>query len=654
MPLPMILVMVAIIGVGVFIILNASKPKKQQQAQQSKTFKKIYGFLSRNFITQGSLNSIYSRLANLSIYRRDQLQTTSVKYFLMAWGISGGLVLASFFLFSDFLSVLICFLFALLLNNALIDKNIDKVYLQVLLGLSKTLGSIRQEYMRLNNVVEAINEADTDALLKKPIDEIYTILISTEAEIRLQEFYEATPFRTIQTLGGICYNINNQGDEVDNSGQSNFVQALTLMSSDVNSEIERLVSQKKKFGMIEYLPFVPILTMGLLESYFMGIMPGTALIYKGPLGYLLRTLTVVLSIVAYTVVSRINMNVPVKEDDRGSIVISLLEKSWIKRFIHNIKPKGRAELKIQKKLKDCLSRMSIEQFYVKKVLAGILAFVLAILTSISTVSLGEDFIRTATQQLSLVATGEMDKYSKEQIQELDAKYLAMPDSTSEDTMKSLIKGYMPGLTDLQIIDQVKRLKDKRASLENAYYKWWYIWICAGVGVLGWFGPNIMLGLRKMLIQTEAEDDFLQLQTLVSILMNTGMDTLDVLHQLSQHSRIHKDMLLYCYHSYPSNPERELSRLQAKTPIIEFKRFVGKLKLTISDLSLREAFSDLIIEREHILRLRQMSIQDAIAKKRGFCGPLTMVPIGAMVIGELLVPLGILGFKEFMGALSGMK
>ena len=156
-----------------------------------------------------------------------------------------------------------------------------------------------------------------------------------------------------------------------------------------------------------------------------------------------------------------------------------------------------------------------------------------------------------------------------------------------------------------------------------------------------------------MVKTEAEDDFLQLQTLVSILMNTDMDTMETLYQLMQNSRIHKDMLAYCYHSYPANPEMELTRLQSKTPIIEFKRFIGKLKLTIYDLDLREAFSDLLIEREHILRLREMSLEATINKKRGLCGPLSLTPMGAMVIGELLIPLGYLGILEFMNALSMM-
>ena len=136
-------------------------------------------------------------------------------------------------------------------------------------------------------------------------------------------------------------------------------------------------------------------------------------------------------------------------------------------------------------------------------------------------------------------------------------------------------------------------------------------------------------------------------------MNTDIDTLDTIYQLGTHSRIHKDMLLYCYHSYPADPERELARLKNKTPILEFKRFIDNLQLTINDLSLREAFSDLIIDREHTKKMREMSVETALNRRRGLCGPLSLLPIGLLVMGELLIPLGVLGFNEFMNALGSL-
>ena len=316
-------------------------------------------------------------------------------------------------------------------------------------------------------------------------------------------------------------------------------------------------------------------------------------------------------------------------------------------------PKGRKAYLKEKKLKSVLSHMSLEQLYTKKLACAALALILSLITAVSTVSLGRDFAETSTQQLSLVATNEMNEYEAQSIRALDKTFLEREGEWGEAELKALIKSYMPGLSDLQVLDQVKRLQDKQKTLANAYFKWWYFWICAVISVIGWFGPELMMILRKNIVEAEAEDDFLQLQTLVSIIMNTDADTLDALYQLSQHSKVHKDMLTYCYHCFPSNPEKELARLQSKTRIIEFKRFIGKLALTIGDLSLREAFGDLLMEREHTIKMREIVMNASLERKRGLCGPLSMAPIILMVVGSLVLPLGILGIKEFMGALSSM-
>ena len=653
-PIPVIIIMVVILGAGVFIILTGNKPKKEQDIAKQKLYKKAYSIFSGFFLTQGQILKISSRLAALSIYTQSELQMLATKYLLLTDSITIGLVVAAIILFKDAVSVLICIAFACLVNNILVTKQIDKVNLKVYKALKHCVSSIRQEYLRLGSVPEAIAEADIHPLLRKPFDEIYTILTSANGELKLLKFYESNPFRSLQTLAGICYNINNSGDDKDEYGQSNFVQALTMLTSEINGEIQRLVTLKTKFGIIEYLPFVPIFATSFIESYFISIMPGTALIYNGIIGYFCRIITLLSSIMCYSVVANINSAAPIKEDDRATWTISLLRHPQFKQFIYNIIPKNAAGRRVERKLKAALSRKTLENLYTEKIAWSAVAFVVAIAAAISMISLGRDFTMNSTQQLSLVATDEMSQYSSEQILELDYSYFNRDHEWSDEEFEETIKAYMPSLTDLQVIDQMKRIKDKEASLEVAYFHWYYMLIIIAVSVLAWFGPNLLIMIRKFLVQTEAEDDFLQLQTLMAILMNMNIDTLDALWQMTQHSRIHKNMLMYCYHSYPSNPEKELVRLQSKTPIIEFKRFIGKLQLTISDLSLAEAYSDLKIERDHMIRVREIAMYATIDKKRGLCGPISLTPLGLCVIGELLIPLGYLGIKEFMNALTSMN
>lgn len=651
--LPVLIVMSIPLIAGVFIIINGNKPKKERKKSQILFYRKVYRFMSNNFITRRQMIKITTRLSALSIYSLDEIQMTATKYLVLSNGVSVALVVASIFLFKDTVSTLICIAFALLVNNILVTKQIDKTNLSVYKALKYSLSSIRQEYMKLNSIPEAIAEADIHPLLTKPFDEIHTILTSANGELKLLKFYESNPFRSLQTFAGIAWNINNSGDGKDEYGQSNFVQAITMLSSDVNSEVQRLITIKAKFGIIEYLPFVPIFAMNFIESYFIGIMPGTALIYNGIIGYAGRIITLLACIICYSIVANISSTAPIAEDDRKPWIVSALSIPEVHQFIYNITPKNAKGRRVERKLKNVLSRKSLEDFYFEKVLWASAALVVAIVATVSTISLGRDFTMNSSQQLSLVATDEMAGYTKEQILELDYSYFNRTYEWSDDEFRDTVKAAMPGLSDLQVLDQVKRIKDKENALKSAYFHWYYMVLCIAISCIAWFAPNMLLIVRKFLVSTEAEDDFLQLQTLMAILMNTDVDTLDALWQLCQHSRIHKNQLLYCYHSYPSNPEKELVRLQSKTPIIEFKRFIGKLALTISDLSLAEAFSDLKIERDHMIRIREISMYATIDKKRGLCGIISMIPLGLLVITELLIPLGYLGIMEFMNALSSM-
>ena len=651
--LPIAIVMGVILLFGVVVIIYGSKPQTEQSANTEKMIRKTYSFCSNFFLTSGRMSKIVDQLSALSIYNRTEMQAIATKYFLMSSAVSIILVVAGFILFSDTVSILVCITFAVVINTILVDKQVEKVNKKVYLALKHAISSIRQEYLRLDSVPEAVAEADIPILLQRPFDNIYSILTSAEGELQLLKFYESSPFRSLQTLAGICYNINNSGDEKDEYGQSNFVQALTMLSSDVNSEIERMTMMKARFGIIEYLAIVPIFCMNFIEGYFIDTMPGTAIIYNGLIGYLARTLTLVACVVCYSIVAKINSASSVKEDDRSPWEQKLLDNPTIRQIVYDVEPKNASRRKLDRKLKKALSKKGPEHITLERIVFATIGLAFSLVALISIVQMARDYYENSTDQLSLVADESMDAYSKEEILALDSLYLNRQTEWSEEEFQDNIRSFMPNLSDLQVQDQMARLKNKESNLNAAFFHWYYILICYVVCLICWFVPDMSLMLRTLLVKTEAEDDFLQLQTLMAILMNMNMDTLDAIWQMCQSSRIHKDMLLYCYHSYPSNPELELARVKAKTPIVEFQRFLGKLELTISDLSLAEAYSDLKIERDHMLRIREMAMIATINKKRKICSPIAMAPFILLVIGEFLIPIGILGVTEFTKALGSM-
>lgn len=673
-----VIVAVLLCACGIVTLISGNSKAKMNAKESDKKYIQLYYKIYRMPFFGKRLRKITQQVQAMSLYTKRATIVKSCKYFISSEGAMIVTLIASIFIFQDLISVLTCTAFAMVLSTIVVDKKVDQVNKRVYKQLRIAVSSIRQEYLRYDDVVEALNSAEYGDDIRHCFEEITSIITATNGELKLREFFERVPYRPVQTLARMCFDVNDVGDVMSNDGQSNFVNSLTLMSSDINAELERMQYQENRFGKIEYLPLVVIPGMRALETFFLAEIPNTAVIYEGPIGYIFRVVILLSCIVCYTVVARINSTSSIRDDDRQEWCVNALKNMKIAKFVESYSPKNtglggkyslnrliklilpnyRTDKKrvYQKKLKKAISRKSIHHVYLEKLVYAVSLFIFSLFVSIVAVMSGRNYLLNTTSQLTLIASDEMDKYEPKDILRMDKAYLAMRDrgQNLDDTeLEKLVDNYMPDLTSFEKEDQYTRLETKYKAVKGAYYRWWYILICIAMSLLGWYIPDIMLKLRTKLVETEAEEDFLQMQMLMTIIMNSDVDTLEALEQLCQISKIHKDLMLYCYHSFPSNPSKELMKLKSETPLIDFKRFVDKLELTVDDLSLKDAFSDLVIEREHILKLRQMKMQASINKKRNLCGKLSLAPLMLMVTLDMLVPIIYLGYTEFLNALNGL-
>lgn len=661
-------IMIPVLALTIIGVLWFEKQKKRKKNKMRKKdsgldifLLKVYMKLDNFFLTEDTLRKITKQVQSMSCYSPRDSYILAAKYMLMAMGIAAAFIIAAVLMFDDMVSVALCSSFGLVFASVMVDKQVDKINIKVYNQLRGAISSIREEYLRTNSVPEAIENAEYGKELKPSFDSIYNILTQSNAEAKLKEFFERTPFRHIQTLARVCYDINNSGDEIDAYGNSNFLTAMNNMSTDINNELSRMKYQKMRFGKLEYLALIPVVGIKIIEKFFVGIMPGTAVIYQGSTGYLIRIGTLALSIVVYTIIAKINTTQSIKEDDRIYAFCALIKNSkFIRHFVYDWCPKNdkkQSRMKVQNKLNKALSKKGVEEFYLEKVTYGIAIFFISIFAMMCAIQMGKQHMLGSTQSLSLVDMELSIKVDKQDMLDMDNEYIKMRESGKEfknDEAYNFVQKYMPGLSDMETQDQQKRLESKYNTIAKAYFHWWMIIICFILAVIGYNLPNMLLKLRRWLVVNEAEDDFLQLQTLMSIIMNTDGDTLDALEQMSEMSKIHQEMLLYCYHSYPSNPDKELWILEQKTPIMEFKRFIGKMRLSVSDLSLKEVFADLMLERDYIQEQRDIKMRQAIDKKRTLCGMLSKAPMGIMVAGEFLFPIGYLGATELMSAINSMQ
>ena len=227
----------------------------------------------------------------------------------------------------------------------------------------------------------------------------------------------------------------------------------------------------------------------------------------------------------------------------------------------------------------------------------------------------------------------------------------MPELPDSATISQNVRKIQPKIDDISLQDEVSRITMKYNLWKKAIYHWWYVIVCYFIAIIAWFVPDLILAFRAYIIKSRAEEDVLQMQTVIAALMDTPLDTLDIIYWLEKNSVIHKDVLRYCYHEYTNDAEKALTRLKHQSTFVEFTRIVDKLMSTISQITVAEAFSDLGADRAHVMKMREMNTDEMIERKRAIASPLALAPAAMLAVGIMLIPIGVLAMTELTRALS---
>lgn len=651
--LPLVITIIAAPMAIIAILVFAPK----QTAAQANTNKyarinKAHRRFTNNFFTRRDYRRLVEMLSRLSLYNYQEVRYRAVKYYRVSLITMFTIWLLGTLIFKDFTCSLLLLLFAYLVKNKYIDKNVEKSRRQLLSQFSTTLSSLEQEYTRLGNIPDALAECEKGKLLETQMEDIYNICTAVDGEDRLDEFYSKCQFRQLKTLAESCYILNDTGDTTDAYGESTFRTNIRLIKDEVDLEVRKNTMIHIKFNMLEYIPLVPIFCVSIVQNFFMSNIPGTSVLYNGLLGYISRLSIVLFTLIGYYVITNINSEQYVRSNDRLEIVDNLLTKRWYKRIVRNVMSKSaKTIVSINKKIRGSLSSKDPEYIYAEKILFSTIIFVLALLSSVVMVISARQFIYQNTKSLSLVGGVVYSQEEYERLYKYDCEIMARKVLETDDIMAAQLKEVLPKATEFTRLEEVSRIKLKYEKYHNTYYRWWYVLICYAVGICGWFIPELLLKFRQYMVKAEAEEDVLQMQTIIASVMDTSLDTLSVLYWLEKNSSVHKDALRFCYHEYPADPELALNRLKSKSTVAEFHHMCDRFITTIHQISIKEAFATLITDRAHILRIREMVQEEMINSKRMIASPLALAPIIALAVMHILAPIGILGFAEFTKAFA---
>lgn len=632
-----------------FLVKKKNVSKQKDMQQKNKRFRFYYDFV----LTRKTFRKIYQQIASLSVYNFVEARVMTVIFYERSLISSILLFLIGFIGLGDIISGFVLMMFAAVMLNTTINKRIDSVNFKTLKDMSTLILSMRECYTRLRNVPDALNDAQCPPLLKRHVDNIYLICTANDAKDRLHRFYQECPNRIIRTLATTCYIRSDSGEE--DPTKSPFKQGLGLIKDEVDMEVRRQINQNIMFKALDKLPFIPLFLYPPIVIFYTKMISATAAVFESGVGYVIKLVVILSSFICYYVLSTINNASVARTDDRLLFITELMYKDKVQKFAKTLVPKNfQKRLNINKQLTGCLSSKTIEYLYLEKLLFGVVfcvcAVVFSIIITFSARRSVYDSLSASTMTTTLTYTTEQ----KIQTLEYDHTVLAMNQLPPDEEMFAVFEDIFPKASSMILDTHVERLTSKYNSYHNTAFKWWYAMIYIACYFAGYVVPNLLLNLRAKLVKSEAEEDILQLQTVIAILMDTNLDTLSVIYWLAKSSDIHKDILTYCYHEYVRNPEYALRHLKSKSAIPEFSAMCDKLLTTVSQVTLAEAFEDLIAERDNTMKVREVVQLQALQSKRNLAGPIATTPMIVWMGAVFILPIGIVAVRSAVNMLGNLN
>lgn len=624
-----------------------NKAKGNNKIINEKDVEKKYNRYMNNFLTRKRFYNIVKSYEALSCMTETQLKDRSVKLFERAVVSSLAIPVLLFIMSKDIIIASIGILISLVYYNITVEKDIDKIHQTIIREVSDLVQSIQLNYAEYTNIPRSVLEGERGEYLSTIVDDIYSVLTDIDTSKKMKDFIARSPLKVLCELIEICQVNNEYGDSINESGEFRFLEQLGVLEKELNVEIRTLHAQRLKFNMLDKVALAGVVLMPIVDWYLLGQIPGTAVIVKGVIGLSIKVFILLLTIVAYYVISIINKKSIVNTTDFSEFVYKTSQDKNFRVFLNSIKPKSYKNcIKVEATLEESLSSHTVDTFYTSKALYAAFMFVLGFMLSILFIFSAREAIYNNTGTLSFIPI-LVEKRVQDDIDKMDAIYMELEDKPVGEDLLVFVESHVRNLNMLDVQEQSARLQKKWDTYSSIGFKWYYLIVIYLMGVIGWMIPNIQIKLRKFMVQFEASEDAAQLQTVMIALAGTGLSVYEVLYRLLDLSTVHKSSISYACQSFIRDPEFALTVLSDNSKIPEFKKMCNKLRKSVYNLPIRDAFKNIAVEKQHSLTIKERDAIDMVNKKANLANLLACAPVACVLILQVLLPLMILGFKQIM-------
>lgn len=567
-------------------------------------------------------------------------------------------VLVALFIFlnvtNDLYMQLIVIIAVLIVNEKVVDYRVGNVADKILRQIPEVFTEIRHSFHEHGMIEEAFNDAIDeleDKEITPQVKRIKEAILADNPEVQLEKYYDTAPNRFLKLFAGVSYLTMELGDrKVD--GTSIYLKNLNNIVNDVYLEILKRDKINYMFRSLTIIAVAPILFTNIIQNWAETNFAALINFYNSSFGFIIKALILVSIFVCYFLLRVI------REDSDQIKFDRIATKKWqdraysipiIRKIVDALIP---AEYTTKRKrktemIKNTNAFLTLEWFYVNKVAAALIGFVLSLTLIINMhyIDFNAVFTQIGQEFAGLGKLSAEDEAAAKSMSEQDAEYVKEYRSDSKVT-KEQIKADIEAKEGQATDEQVDRIYDKISNVQGIYLKYWELIISLFVGFIAYFAPDVLLFIRNKMREMEKENEIMQFQSIILMLMYIErIDVQTILEWLERYSYAFKDAISTALNNYEAGASEALEELKDRVPNKDFKRIVDGLLSAVERIPVREAFDELETERNFYYEKRKEANERLIQKKVRMGKAIGFTPMIILIAGYFVGPLMIVSIMQ---------
>ncbi len=517
------------------------------------------------------------------------------------WQITGSLLYTVVFM-----------IFVWYISDSYLDYFISNSHTRLLTQMLEFISQVRQKYYEYLVVDDAVYEA-TQNLGKQSREMsvqgemIYNIFMDSNSLEALANYMEIAPNPFLKMFVNFSLLTMEYGDSKI-QGSSVYLMNLSFLTKNIQLEIDKRQRLNYALKSMNFIVMLPLLFINPLKDWSINNFAPLGKFYASPTGKYVEIITLAVIILSMILLNKIqNLDNIKRTSNRFS--------KWLRAVKLNL------DYAIRVKWLFCI---------------GGFVFTMILIITVQMqgrVNLKEKVYYSDTFMGGNFTEEEITKRKQESI--IDYSFIK---NSSSFTGTKEIDMY---LMQIGTKDEYRasRINEKVALYHKYSISLWQLLVCLLIGGISYFIPEINGYINNKIRALDVEDEVAGFRSIIMMLMyNKRMSVEEVIEWMEVYALYYKDLLHKCLLNISTGEKEAIEEMQNSISNDEMLRLTSQLAMASEDISLLEAFDELVQEKNNFFEKRKWKNEKLVGRKVLIGQNIGFLPTYSLIIFYMIIPM----------------